>query len=666
MNKNPLIAIDFGTSNCCIGVFINEKVEIIPNDYGEKFTPSYITFTETDIFIGNSSKDQKTRYPTTTIFNIKKLIGRKFEDIEVQENMKYLPFNIIKDEINEKIKISITIKGEKKEFYIEEICAMIFNKLKQLASNYLNKNIRDVIIVIPTYFNDLQRQIIKDSVTIAGLNLLRLYNDTICASIYFGLNKNFQKEQNIISLNLGSGNLSISLIKIEDGIYEEIAVNGNINFGGDDFDNRLIDFCAEEFKKKYSIDFKENKKALIRVKIECEKAKILLSSSNEAIIEVESLIDNKDLNIKITRQKFEELCIDLFNKCIQPLTNILKDSKCTKNEIDEIILSGGSTNIPKFINIIQEFFNGKIPKKLINYRESITYGASVIGSILTNITKVYEKIIILNVSPFSLGIEDKNRKMNVIIPRNSTFPTKKTINFKDDQLFDVIKIYEGENELVEYNNLLNAFRCDGMPLISKVKYEIAITFDLDINENLTFTFFEKSTGYNSSKIINNKGKLSINELDILSKKIENLNLDIIKNKEKNEENHSDEKELRNGNDICFLEKEITRLKKENKILKDKNEKYTKIFEYDKIKKNAYKNEIKILNNKFDALNQKINQINQEELNLKLELDELNIKYQTKKKSIEEKIKRKNQEFNEINRDLSELIQQKKMLENEYL
>ena len=306
MSKAPVIGIDFGTSKCCIGAFINEKVEIISNDFGEKFTPSYITFTETDIIIGNSAKDQISRYPTTTIFNIKKLIGKQLEDIEVQENIKYWPFNIIKDGYD-KIKIIITIKGVKKEFYIEEICAMIFKKLKQLASNYFNKEVKDVVIAIPTYFNNIQRQIIQDSAYISGLNLLRFTYETMCSSLYYGLINNIKDNKNIIFFDFGS--LSTSLISIEEGLYEELSVNGNINLGGENFDNRLIEFCSEEFKRKYSIDFKQNKKALIRVKKACEKAKILLSSSNEAIIEVEYLIDDKDLYVKITRQKFEELCI---------------------------------------------------------------------------------------------------------------------------------------------------------------------------------------------------------------------------------------------------------------------------------------------------------------------------------------------------------------------
>ena len=428
MNKAPVLGIDFGTSNICMGVFIDGNVEIIPNDFGEKFTPSYITFTENDILFGNSSKNQMTRYPSTTIFNIKKLIGRKFEDFEAQK--KNFPFKLVKNETNDLIKIVIEIKGEEKEFYIEEILAMIFKKLKQLATNYLKKEVKDVVIAIPAYFNDLQRQIIKDSTTISGLNLLHCYNDSICSSVCFGFNKNLTNEKILISFNLGSGNLSVSIVSMEDSLYEVKAVNGDINLGGDDFDNRLVEFCADEFQRKHSIDFRQNKKAFLRVKIACENAKKLLSSSNEAIIEVEHLIDDYDLYVKITRTKFEELCFDLFKKCIVPLENVLKDAKMSKMEINDVVLFGGSTLIPKIISLVQEFFNMKIPNKFINYKESCANGAAILGAVITNVkNESIEKLFVLDVIPFSLGIEGENGEMVVFIPRNSNIPCKKQKKF---------------------------------------------------------------------------------------------------------------------------------------------------------------------------------------------------------------------------------------------
>ena len=654
MNKAPVIGIDFGTSNCCIGAFINGNVEIIPNDFGEKFTPSYITFTENDILIGNSSKNQMTRYPSTTIYNIKQLIGRKFEDIEVQKNIKYYPFKLIKNETNDLIKIEIEIKGVKKEFSIEEILAMIFKKLKQLATNYLNKEVKDVIIAIPSYFNDLQRQIIKDSTKISGLNLLKFYGDTICSSVCFGFNKNFQSEHIVIFFNLGSGTLSISIIIIEEGLHEVKAVNGNINLGGNDFDNRLIEFCAEEFKSKYSIDFKQNKKALLRVKIACEKAKILLSSANEAIIEVEHLIDDYDLYIKITRTKFEDLCIDLFKECFLPLENILIDAKMSKSDINEIILLGGSTHIPKIISLIQEFFDGKKPNKFINNKESFANGASILGAVVTNVKNDYlEKIIVLDVIPFSLGIEGENGEMECIIPRNSTIPTKRTIIFSTFKN-NVIKVYEGENKLAKDNNLLNEFNFDEIEPMTKNKEAIKITFDLDVNFVLNVSVEKSNEKYNNY-LIENKIKLSQNEIDKSREKIEKI--------EKNEEN--EENELENRNEIFFLEKEIERLKEENRILKDKNENNMKIIEEEKITNNNYKNKIKILNNKLDDLIQKLNNNHQEQAKLKSELNELKFKYENNKNIIEKKIKKKNQEFNEIKKNLSKLMKQKRKLEDEY-
>ena len=459
-----------------------------------------MAFTDKEILIGETAKNQIRKNSKNTIFNLERLIGTKHDFKDLNENIKFLPFNIARDNSN-KLQIQITFENKEQKFYPENILSMIFQKLKKNASDFLGKEVKDAVITIPTYFNRYQIDEIKEAAKYSGLNVLR----TIATSTAAGLDYCFDcfscfdyGGKNILIFDLGGLSLNISLIRNEEGLVEVKSLNGNLNLGGEDFTYKLFEYCASEFKSQTGIDIKNNLKAVSRLFNSCEEAKITLSSAKEAYIDLEYLIEDKDFKIKITRDKFEDLCMDLFKKCIPPIDNALKDAKMTKSQIDEIILVGGSSRIPKIHQMVEEFFNGKEINKGWNCEEASAFGASIQAAIMTNVnSREIEKFVLWEAIPFSLGVEIVGGVMTVLIPRNSTIACKKTQIFStvsDNQPTFTVSIYEGDRKLTKDNLLIGRLILDGIPPMPRGQPQIEITFDMDAKFNLNVTALEKSTG----------------------------------------------------------------------------------------------------------------------------------------------------------------------------
>ncbi|XP_058205217.1 heat shock cognate 70 kDa protein 2-like [Rhododendron vialii] len=538
--QGPAIGIDLGTTYSCVAVWQHQRIEIIANDQGNRTTPSYVAFTDTERLTGDAAKNQVAVNATNTIFDAKRLIGRRYNDATVQSDTKSWPFKVTPGQ-DDKPMIGVTYKYEEKQFSAEEISSMVLVKMREIAEDYLGTTIKNAVITVPAHFNNSQRQATKEAGAIAGLHVMRIINEPTAAAIAYGLDNKTSStgEKKVLIFDLGGGTFDVSVLTMEEGKFEVKATGGDTHLGGEDFDNRMVNHFVQEFKRKHEKDISGNPRALRRLRTSCERAKRTLSSTAQTTIEIDALYEGIDFFSRVSRARFEELNIDLFRKCMEPVEECLKDAKIDKSNVDEVVLVGGSTRIPKVRQLLQDFFNGKELCKNINPDEAVAYGAAVQAAILSGerIEKVQDLVLVLEVIPLSLGLNDSRGVTKVFIPKNTKIPTKKEQvrqTSKDNQTNALFRVYEGESTLSKDNNLLGQFTVTGFPPAPRGVQKFNVCFDIDENGILNVSAEDKTMGQmQKMTITNDKGRLSKEEIEKMVQEAAKYKLEDEEHKKKN-------------------------------------------------------------------------------------------------------------------------------------